>query len=100
VTGQISYTRTQNSRWNYCPGIFLFKIFLMSSWLFLICWCRSQIFQLCHIFKGSITYLYVMVVLHSGFETQIPFKSNILRETVSSRSKWVYVQCTVSGTVL
>jgi hypothetical protein len=27
----------------------------------LICYCHSQVFELCHIFKGSIIYLYVLI---------------------------------------
>jgi hypothetical protein len=35
--------------------------FLMNQ--ILICYCHSQIFELCHNFRGSISYLYVMIML-------------------------------------
>jgi hypothetical protein len=51
----------------------------------LICYCRSQTFELCHIFEGSINYLCHDFVLRSGDEattyTNLDFSAFISRTT-------------------
>jgi hypothetical protein len=41
----------------------------------LFCYCRSQVLQLCHIFKGSVSYLYAIILFCSKYNTSVSKQS-------------------------